>query len=186
MFSIDTSRDFLAKLEADFTDYAKEPGSGRLALNCAMTACHLHEWVWGDWLKTDYTVWKTLGIRDLETFLAWIDRTCPWFQVIQGLTNGAKHFVRNQPVQALRVGAPPFMLDTPGAGFDEGHLDGPMPYVSGGKEFLLFDFGPEAAEHRWMPAATLLERVVRFWREFFEKYAPPPHSETSTNRAEPL
>ena len=27
MFSIDTSRDFLAKLEADFTDYAKEPGS---------------------------------------------------------------------------------------------------------------------------------------------------------------
>ena len=82
MFSIDTSRDFLAKLEADFTDYAKEPGSGRLALTCAMTAYHLHEWVWGDWLKTDYAVWKTLGIRDLETFLAWIDRTCPWFQVI--------------------------------------------------------------------------------------------------------
>ena len=30
MFSIDTSRDFLAKLEADFADYAREPGSGRV------------------------------------------------------------------------------------------------------------------------------------------------------------
>ena len=80
---------------------------GRLALNCAMTAYHMHEWVSGDWLKTDYAVWKELGIRDIETFLAWIDRACPWFPVIQGLTNGAKHFIRDQGFQALRVGAPP-------------------------------------------------------------------------------
>jgi hypothetical protein len=173
MFSIDTSRDFLAKLEADFADYEREPGSGRLALNCAMTAYHMHEWVWGDWLKTDHAAWKALGIRDVETFLAWIDRACPWFPVIQGLTNGAKHFIRNQSFQALRVGAPPFMLDTPSCGLDEGFLDGPQPYVTDGPEFLIFDFGPEAAEHRWLPAAMLLEVVVRFWREFFEKYAPP-------------
>ncbi len=183
MFDIITSRDFLAKLEADFADYAKEPGSGCLALNCALTAYHMHEWVWGDWLKTDYAVWKALDIRDDKSFLAWIDKACPWFPVIQALTNGAKHFARNQPFQALRVGAPPFMPDVPGAGLDEGHWDGPMPYVTGGKEFLLFDFGPEAAENRWMPAAMLLEVVVRFWREFFEKYAPPLHPEASTNRA---
>ena len=173
MFSIDTSRDFLAKLEADFADYEKEPGSGRLALNCAMTAYHLHEWVWGDWLKTDYAVRKALGIRDSNTFLAWIDKACPWFFAIQGLTNGAKHFIRNQPFQARRVSRPPFMLDAPGAGFDEGAWDGPMPYVVAGNEFLLFDFGPEAAEHQWMPTSMLLEVVVRFWREFFERYAPP-------------
>jgi hypothetical protein len=58
-----------------------------------------------------------------------------------------------------------------------------MPYVTGGKEFLLFDFGPEAAENRWLPAAMLLEVVVRFWREFFEKYAPPLPSETSESVA---
>ena len=46
-----------------------------------------------------------------------------------------------------------------------------------GKELLLFDFDPEAAEHRWMPASMLLEVVVRFWREFFEKYAPSPPPE---------
>ena len=174
MFGIDTSRDLLAKLEADFADYAKEPASGRLALNCAMTAYHMHEWVWGDWLKTDNAVRKALGIRDVETFLAWIDRECPWFPVVQGLTNGAKHFIPNQPVQALRVGAPPLILDTPGCGLGEGALDGPIPYVTDGKEFLLLDFGPEAAEYRWIPAAMLLEVVVRFWREVFEKYAPTP------------
>ena len=58
-----------------------------------------------------------------------------------------------------------------------------MPYVTGGNEFLLFDFGPEPTEHRWVPAAVLLESVVKFWREFFEKYAPPLHPEASMNRA---
>ena len=42
MFDIITSRDFLAKLEADFADFEKEPGSARLALNCAITGYHLH------------------------------------------------------------------------------------------------------------------------------------------------
>jgi hypothetical protein len=58
MFGIDTSSDFLVKLEADFADFEKQPGSGLLALNCAMTANHMYEWVWGDWLKTDHDVWK--------------------------------------------------------------------------------------------------------------------------------
>jgi len=44
-------RAYLAKLEADFADFMKERGSERLALNCAVTAYHLHEWVWHDWLK---------------------------------------------------------------------------------------------------------------------------------------
>jgi hypothetical protein len=58
-----------------------------------------------------------------------------------------------------------------------------MPYVTDGKEFLLFDFGPEAAEHRWMPAAMVLEVVVRFWREFFEKYASPVSTSKSQSVA---
>ena len=51
MFDIITSRDFLEKLEGDFADFSEAPHSTRLALNCAMTAYHLHEWVWGEWLK---------------------------------------------------------------------------------------------------------------------------------------
>jgi hypothetical protein len=71
MFDITTSRDFYAKLVADFDDFMAEPDSGRLALNCAITAYHLYEWVWGDWLKTDYVTQKVLGVRDRDSFAAW-------------------------------------------------------------------------------------------------------------------
>ena len=42
-FDIVTCQDFHAKLTADFDDFAKEEDSGRVALNCAITAYHLHE-----------------------------------------------------------------------------------------------------------------------------------------------
>jgi hypothetical protein len=173
-FDITTSRDFLAKLEADFADYMKEPDSARLALNCAITAYHLHDWVWGDWLKKNGTVRKTLGICDKESFLAWIDKTCPEFPAIQTLTNGTKHFAHNQKLEASRVGAPPLIFDDPYAGLDVGAFDGPIPYVaeSHGKGYLLIDYGPAASEHRWVPAQSLLEAVMRFWRAFFERHAP--------------
>ncbi|HKN10431.1 MAG TPA: hypothetical protein VJ376_13240 [Pseudomonadota bacterium] len=155
MFDIITSRDFLAKLEADFADYAKEPGSGRLALNCAMTAYHMHEWVWGDWLKKDYGVWKALGIRDVETFLAWIDKACPWFWWVQNLTNGTKHFSRDLPFKPLRVSLLPSARNLPNAGADDSHWDGPMPYLTAGPDVLLIDNGPGAGEvhDRYMPVA---------------------------------
>jgi hypothetical protein len=73
-----------------------EPHSARRALRCAITAYHLHEWVWSDWLSKDYNVWKKLGIRDLESFVDWIDRACVWFRGVQDLANGTKHFIREQ------------------------------------------------------------------------------------------
>jgi hypothetical protein len=174
MFDIVTSLDFLAKLEADFDDFMNEPHSARLALNCAITAYHLHEWVWADWLQTDYATWRALNIRDLNSFRSWIDRACPWFETIQQLTVGAKHFGSAQTFRTARVGAPPFMFDELGAGLDEGAWDGPLPYVaeSHGKGCLLIDYGEGAAEHQWRTAAALLDVVVRFWRKFFASYYP--------------
>jgi hypothetical protein len=110
MFDITTSRDFLEKLEADFDDFMKEPNAARLALNCALTAYHLHEWVWGDWLKTDYATWKTLRIRDKDSFLAWIDTACPWFSTIQELANGTKHFGPAPSFSTEFVVSPPYTL----------------------------------------------------------------------------
>jgi hypothetical protein len=60
MFDIETSEDFLNKLEAEYADFKAQPDSTRQALNCIMTAYHLHEWVWGDWLKTDHETWNRL------------------------------------------------------------------------------------------------------------------------------
>lgn len=157
MFDIITSRDFYAKLVADFDDFMAVPDSGRLALNCTITAYHLYEWVWGDWLKNDYAVQKALGIRDRDSFVAWIRRASVWFAIVESLANGTKHFIRNQGFETMRV-----------IGYGEGPY-GVGPY---GRGYLLIDYGESAGEHRWMPAAHLLEVVVRFWRDFFKKYRP--------------
>ncbi len=38
-----------------------------------------------------------------------------------------------------------------------------------GKGYLLIDLGEGAGEHHWLPAAHLLEVVVRFRRNFFKR-----------------
>lgn len=157
MFDITTSRDFYAKLVADFDDFMAQPDSARHALNCAITAYHLYEWVWGDWLKTDYETQKLLCIRDRDSFAVWIRRTCVWFVGVQDLANGTKHFIRDQGFETMRV-----------SGYGQGP-SGTGPY---GKGYLLIDYGEDAGEHRWMPAAHLLEAVVRFWRDFLKRYRP--------------
>ncbi|MBW9089834.1 hypothetical protein JNB91_18635 [Rhizobium wenxiniae] len=53
MFDILSARDFYSMLVDDFDDFAVEPHSARRAMHCAITAYHLHEWVWGDWLSKD-------------------------------------------------------------------------------------------------------------------------------------
>lgn len=162
MFDITTCRDFHKKLRADFDDFAKEQASARLALNCIVTAYHLHEWVWGDWLKTDHAAWKELGIRDKESFVAWIERECPAFRIVQDLANGAKHFVREQSVGTSHVG-----------GFGMG------PYGVGpfGASYLLIDYGADAGEPRYKTARDLIESVVTFWNGFFERYPPETEGE---------
>jgi hypothetical protein len=176
MFDIITSHDFLEKLEADFDDFMKEPHSARHALNCAITAYHLHEWVWGDWLKTDYTTRRALGIRDKHSFLAWIDKACVWFKTIQDLANGAKHFASSKNFRAELVGAPPFMWGELEAGWDQGAWDGPIPYEAEahGSGCLLIDYAEGTGTYKSRTAAALLDVVVRFWREFFSRYHPDP------------
>lgn len=157
MFDIESAADFYRMLVEDFDDFMANQASSRHALHCAITGYHLHEWVWGDWLPRDVGTLAKLGIRDRKGFLVWIDRACPWFPVVQALTNGTKHFIRKRDFESSRV-----------AGFGQG------PYGVGphGHAYLLLDFGEAAFEHRYRPAVDLLEVVVRFWRDFFNTYRP--------------
>ena len=119
--------------------------------------------------------WRTLGIRDKDSFLAWIDKACAWFKTIQDLANGSKHFALSESFRAEHVGAPPLVLDDPDMGLDVGSLDGPVPYVPDrGTGCLLIDYGEGAGEHRWKTARALLDAVVRFWRKFFARFHPDP------------
>jgi hypothetical protein len=129
MFDIRTSRDFYAMLVEDFDDYVAEPHSTRRALHCAITAYHLHEWVWGDWLKKDLAIQKELGINSKKAFEDWVGGACAWFPDIRDLVNGTKHFSSGQGFETMRVAAAPFAFDQLEAGLDQGAFDGPIPFL---------------------------------------------------------
>jgi hypothetical protein len=156
MFDIITARDFLSKLEAEYADFKAQPASARHALNCTITAYHLHEWVWGDWLKGDYATWRRLSVRDIKSFEEWLDRECPGFALARNLANGAKHFNRTVSSETQRV-----------ASFGEGPY-GVGPY---GTPYLLIDYGTDKPE-RWTTGEQLMDEIVTFWRQFFQTYRP--------------
>jgi hypothetical protein len=156
MFDIKTSRDFYEKLLEDFADLQADSKSARLAINCAITVYHMHEWVWGDWLKSDYATWKELGIRDKDTFIAWLDRNDVWFKLMQDICNGSKHFDRKASQQTQAVGA----FDREAfdqAAFDKERLE------------IAVDFDDEK---KWIPAEIVIEGAVKFWRDFLEEHGP--------------
>src|SRR5260370_1940965 len=80
MFGINSSVAFYGKMLEDYDDFVEQSGSPRHAINCMLSAYHMAEWIWGDWLQTDYATWKALGIRDRESFLAWVDKSQIWFR----------------------------------------------------------------------------------------------------------
>jgi hypothetical protein len=157
MFDISNSQDFYVMLKQDFHEFSENQQSSRRAIHCVIGAYHLHEWIWGDWLGKDFLTWKALGIRDKESFLAWIGRECPKFSTIQALANGSKHFIRTQQFETQKIG---------------GYGGGPYGFGPYGSGYLLIDYGEEAAEQRYLTALELLEGVVRFWRDFLRQYRP--------------
>jgi hypothetical protein len=179
MFDIATSTDLYAALVQDFDEYMRETHSARRALHCAITAYHLREWVWHELLEHDLPLRNAIGIHDESSFNGWINRCCAWFPILRDLVNGTKHFEERQSFKTTRVMAAPFAWGQVSAGWGEGAWDGPISYVVGplapglqGLGCLLLDLGNGAGEGRWLPAAYLLEVVVRFWRDFFRRFKP--------------
>jgi hypothetical protein len=162
MFDIEKSEDFYRKLVEDYDDFMASPSSARLALNCILTAYHLYEWVWGDWLKSDRALKSKLNIRTKADFLKWIDSVWGFFPLIQDLANGTKHFGRPQAIATHKV-----------VSF------GPLPAGPDGKGYLALDLSGAGEGWGLMPAAHLIEGTVRFWRDFFKAYRPMPNMPVS-------
>lgn len=178
LFGIATAQDFYGMLVDDFDDFMDEPHSARRAIHCAVSAYHLHDWVWGERLARDAALRQAIGCGDSKSeFVRWIASKVWHFLTVQEIATGSKHFRPSPAIESLKVEAPPFMFDTIGAGWGEGAWDGPVKYLTSpapwgpkGKGYLLIDLGPEADGHQYQPAAHVLEAVVRFWRDFFRAY----------------
>jgi hypothetical protein len=84
-FEINTTALFFRKLIEDHEDFYKDRTSSRVALNCVMTAWHLHEWVYNEYnLSSTYP--------KLRIYQDYLKVSCPSFQLMQDLANGTKHF----------------------------------------------------------------------------------------------
>ncbi len=153
----------------------KQPDLARLALNCIITAYHLHEWVWGDWLKTDHATWRKLNIRDKESFLQWLFRAFPYFGYVEALANGSKHFSRNQEFATKRILQDedgPFLVGMPYRLIDFGEmLDRSDGWQLRTSSTPLSDFGVISlpgftlTERRSPPSAELNRRIPKRCRK---------------------
>ena len=84
-FDIQSPKDFFNKLVEDFDEFKKSDNSSRSALNCAMTAWHLT-----DWIYHNYGLNKKFS--KLKNYQAHIKELCPSLQVIHDIANGSRHF----------------------------------------------------------------------------------------------
>ena len=107
---ITTPQDFLQKLIDEQHDFQQTNClSARHAINAAITAYHLHEWVWGSWIKRRFDLhaeWHLApGKAEIEDFKKWIGARCLAFEVAEKITNGSKHFDRRSIATGEHRGA---------------------------------------------------------------------------------
>ncbi|MDE0538343.1 MAG: hypothetical protein OXH94_06410 [Rhodospirillales bacterium] len=153
MFGITGARNFLEKVQQDYSEVKKDIADPSLAMNCILSSYHLHEWVWARWLKGNVGAQQSLGVTgSKEVFLDWLDSNCPYFMLVQELANGTKHCA---PVHSTENVA--------------GYGVGPFGVGPFGEAYLLIDLGDDhAADERYLVASTVLGEVVSFWTEFFD------------------
>lgn len=156
MFDIRTAKDFHAKLIQEFDAHIEDRSSSRHAINCALTAFHMVEWVWADFLKHDDGLKRLLRIKTIKDFRAYIDQENPCFITVQGIATGSKHFQSDVPVNT-------HVLKGFGrGGFGEGGY---------GQDMLVVDVGT-AAKPEIIQVTTFLELTVRVWTDFLNQYGP--------------
>lgn len=152
MFGIENSIAFYGKMLEDYDDFYEQSGSPRHAINCILSAYHMAEWIWGDWLQTDYDTWAALGIKDKASFLSWVDRSEPYFSIVQDIANGSKHF------------APKLAKTTPPSVFTQ--------FDTEGKRHERYVLDVKVNETWWLEAIDVVQQIVGFWTKFFKDYRP--------------
>jgi len=86
-FEIRTTEDFFRKLMDDYSEFQENITSSRLAINCAMTAWHLTEWIFYEF----YNI-PSSSFNSVSAFQQDIKRQCYSLQIMHDLTTGTKHF----------------------------------------------------------------------------------------------
>jgi hypothetical protein len=94
-FDIKTSKNFYEKLLIDHDEFSKDKTSSRNALNCAMTAWHLTEWVYNEFNQILNSQFSSLSLFQQD-----LKHKCPALQIMHDLANGTKHYhlTKHRPI----------------------------------------------------------------------------------------
>ncbi len=163
MFDVKDSVGFYKLMIENYDDFVENSGSTRHAINCAISAFHIAEWIWGDWLSTDYHTQSKLACRDRNAFMRWIDKQNPIFCAVRDITNGSKHFASK--LRGTKATGNYVEEDYVEPGYQEQYLEIDVDGI-------------------WIEAIIIVEQLVIFWTAFFSTYRPeavlarPRHSFT--------
>jgi hypothetical protein len=115
-FGLSTAADMTHKASRDWWRYFNAQTSSDkrdAAINCAITAWHLIEWVWAAIAvahRTSPEVSKILGVSGrplrLEDVRDWALRECPSLEICQAICNGSKHVGSDRSNFSTRMDAP--------------------------------------------------------------------------------
>jgi hypothetical protein len=92
-FDISSPEHFLAKLKEEQLALEHDLSSARHAINAALTAWHLTDWVWVHYLKSQERIRMRFGPdgRDLDAFKQYLRARCPALSTMHAVCTGSKH-----------------------------------------------------------------------------------------------
>lgn len=168
-FGLTSPLDLIGKLEREIgrLGASEEPDSvdhknqADHAINCALTAWHISDWVFVSGLKTD-----TVSANSLGNFQKQLIDDCSDLGICKDLANGSKHFKIDRPEQSNV--SQTSNRKTVGGGITKS-LSKPLvrPLVSsltGGHTVLLVEVSMKNGGR--VKAITLFENVLSYWQEF--------------------
>jgi len=144
MVGITTAEAYRLKVEDDLAKLRTSPADPSLAINAVTFTYHLHEWLWAKVLKPQRPVAvRGTSVKSKGDWLKWLDANCPYFSLVQNLTNGTKHA---NPVASDRI---------------EGFGVGPFGVGPWGMPYLLIDMG-KGASNRYLVGSDVIEAAGTF------------------------
>jgi len=147
-YSLLTSpEDLFQKVQSDFTEFSQNIGSTYKAMDCAVGAWHLTDWVFEHYEKSAY---GSAGIGNMRGHFI---TQCPDLATMHDIATGSKHFTVSRPKSnmtnnqiQLEDRVAPTVAETVGA------------------DWLIIKFENGDEE----PMYSLLNRVICFWKSYFE------------------
>ena len=158
-FRITSPADFLAKLKLERESLESDLTSSRHAINAAMTAWHLLEWVWGGAIQDDNATRLRLGAasKDFPTFRQFVLDKCPAMETMRCIGEGSKHFG-----------------GTAGTGVIETREHGGAFSSGFSKAFDISRLEVQKSDRTTAYFDLELDAVIQFWEDFFSRYLTAP------------